>query len=287
MTAQPDEGQQHNLDGFDGPSDAARARQNSAVSPDALILDVDGFEGPLDVLLMLARSQKVDLEKISIRALVEQYLAFISEARKLRLELAADYLVMAAWLAYLKSRLLLPRQDDAEEPSAEELALRLQVRLQRLEAMREAGAALMARDRLGRDVFTHGAPEGLAVDYHAVYDTSLYDLLRAYADIRVRGSVTSMHIAKRPVYALDEAVRRLNDLVGGAFNWTQLRDFLPTHLDDPRMRRSALASMFVASLELARTGRADIRQMVAYGPLYVRRRDDAGYDSMESDNDER
>lgn len=241
---------------------------------DALVLDLDGFEGPLDLLLLLARSQKVDLTQISILALVEQYLEFIAKARHLRLELAADYLVMAAWLAYLKSRLLLPKEDDTEEPDAEELALRLQLRLQRLDAMREAGAMLMGCDRLGRDVLPRGMPEGLTREARAVYDTGLYDLLRAYADTRLRGSVTALHIAKRPVFSLDEAIRRLNDMMGSAWDWAQLRDFLPDDMEDPRMRRSALASMFVASLELARTGKVALRQMETYGPLYLRRRDE-------------
>ncbi|WP_281301475.1 MULTISPECIES: ScpA family protein [unclassified Iodidimonas] len=257
------------------PSDETAPRPPSGDRADdgdeALVLDVEGFEGPLDVLLLLARSQKLDLAKISILDLVEQYLAFMARARRLRLELAADYLVMAAWLAYLKSRLLLPRHDDEDEPSAEEMALRLQMRLQRLDAMREAGAALMGHDRLGRDVHPRGAPEGLRVDRHALYDLSFYDLLRAYADLSVRATVHSIHIPRRPVYSLEEAIKRLNDLMGSAFNWTTLRDFLPQNIDDPRLRRSALASMFVASLELARTGQAELQQMEPYGPLYLRR----------------
>lgn len=238
----------------------------------ALILDIDGFEGPLDLLLDLARRQKVDLLKIPILDLVEQYLAFIHEARRLRLELAADYLVMAAWLAYLKSRLLLPGSDDEEEPSAEELAWRLQVRLARLQAMREAGAALVARDRLGRDVFARGAPEGLALDRRTVHEATLYDLLRAYADFRLRTSVRALHIARRPVYSLEDALRRLGELVGISLDWAQLESFLPTEAGDPAMLRSARASMFAASLELARTGKAELRQSEAFGPLYLRRR---------------
>ncbi len=237
----------------------------------ALILDIDGFEGPLDLLLELARAQKVDLLKLSILALTEQYLAFIAEARRLRLELAADYLVMAAWLAYLKSRLLLPREEDGEEPSAEELAYRLQLRLKRLAAMREAGAALMARDRLGRDVFARGAPEGLALERRPVYDLTLYELLRVYGDFRLRTSVKSLRIRRRPIYGLDAALRRLGALLDTSLNWTQLRAFLPQEMSDPALRRSALASMFAASLELARTGRAELRQMETFGPLYVRR----------------
>ncbi len=255
-------------------SKTADSLSGEYVSDEALVLDIDGFEGPLDLLLVLARSQKVDLTKISILSLVEQYLAFIARARHLRLELAADYLVMAAWLAYLKSRLLLPKEEDGEEPDAEELALRLQLRLQRLDAMREAGAMLMNRNRLGRDVLPRGMPEGLALYRHAVYDLALFDLLRAYADIRLRRSVTTLRIAKRPVFPLDEAIRRLNDMMGSAWEWAQLRDFLPDDMDDPRLRRSTLASMFVASLELARTGKVALQQMETYGPLYLRRREE-------------
>ncbi|MFQ5347081.1 MAG: segregation and condensation protein A [Rhodothalassiaceae bacterium] len=248
-------------------------RQMPAGDGGALLLDIDGFEGPLDLLLELARAQKVDLLRISILALSEQYLAFIAEARRLRLELAADYLVMAAWLAYLKSRLLLPKDEDEEEPSAEELAQRLQIRLRRLAAMREAGAALMARDRLGRDVFPRGAPEGLALEKRAVYDLTLYELLRVYGAFRMRSSVTSLTIRRRPIYGLDAALRRLGALLDTSLDWTQLRAYLPQEIGDPAMRRSALASLFAASLELARTGRAELRQMETFGPLYVRRRE--------------
>jgi len=248
-------------------------RPPTAGEGDALILDVEGFEGPLDLLLTLARAQKVDLTKISILALAEQYLVFVAEARRRRLDLAADYLVMAAWLAYLKSRLLLPETEDEEEPSAEELALRLQLRLPRLEAMREAGAALVSRHRLGRDVFPRGAPEGLALDRHAVFDTSLYELLKAYAAIQRRSSAPELRIARRPIYAMEEAIRRLGDLVGTMLRWTQLREFLPADLADPALERSALASHFAASLELARRGRVELRQMEPFAPLYLRRRE--------------
>jgi len=248
-----------------------RAEENSE---EALILDVEGFEGPLDVLLTLARAQKVDLTKISVLALAEQYLAFVERARRLRLDLAADYLVMAAWLAYLKSRLLLPETEDEEEPTAEELALRLQLRLQRLEAMREAGAALVSRNRLGRDVFARGAPEGLALDRHAVFDTSLYELLKAYAQLRRRRDSPALRIARRPIYAMEEAIRRLASLVGATLRWTKLSDFLPPELDGGALRRSALASHFAASLELARTGKAELRQMETFAPLYLRRHEE-------------
>ncbi len=252
------------------PDDDSTWEQPKVDREEALILDVEGFEGPLDVLLTLARGQKVDLSRISILELAEQYLSFIAEARRLRLELVADYLVMAAWLAYLKSRLLLPKDNEDEEPTAEELALRLQLRLQRLEAMREAGAALMSRNRLGRDVLPRGAPEGLVLERRAVYDTTLFDLLKAYGGMRQRRSVRSLQISRRPVYALEEAMRRLNDMLGGCVDWTRLAAFVPPDLADKRMGRSALASLFAASLELARTGSAELRQSETFGPLYMR-----------------
>ena len=240
---------------------------------DALVLHLDSFEGPLDLLLTLARAQKVDLARISILALVEQYLEFVTEARKLKLELAADYLVMAAWLAYLKSRLLLPKDVDDEEPSAEELALRLQLRLQRLEAMRERGAQLMVRDRLGREVFARGIPEPLKTLKHAHYDVTLYELLKAFGGIASRERVTEIRIERRPVYALEDALDRLNGLIDETFSWSKLQSFLPqTGKEDRQLRKSALASMFAASLELAKLGRADVRQMETYGPIYLKSR---------------
>jgi len=241
-----------------------------ASNPNELVLQIDGFEGPLDVLLTLARAQKVDITQISILALVEQYLKFVEAAKQLKLELAADYLVMAAWLAYLKSRLLLPKEEEGDEVSAEELAFRLQLRLQRLEAMREAGARIMARDRLGRDVFMRGQPEGLKVLKHAQYDTTLYEVLRAYGDIKVRNSVTEIKIERRPVYSLEDALDRLSNLIGDHFTWGQLAGFLPEGLKDEGLKKSALASMFAASLELARQGKADLRQMETFGPLYLK-----------------
>ncbi len=236
-----------------------------------LVLDIDGFEGPLDVLLTLARVQKVDLTQISILELVEQYLKFVNQARRMKLELAADYLVMAAWLAYLKSRLLLP-EEESDEPSAEELALRLQLQLQRLEAMREAGARVMSRERQGRDVFVRGMPEGLKVYKKSAYDVTLYELLKVYADQRAKGSAESLKIMTRPIYSLEEALHRLEGLIGKAVDWTKLIDFLPEKMEDERYRRSAIASTFVAGLELAREGRAEISQMETFGPLYFRKR---------------
>ncbi len=243
-------------------------------NPDQLVVHMEGFEGPLDVLLTLARAQKVDLSQISILELVEQFLEFVTAARRLKLELAADYLVMAAWLAYLKSRLLLPKEENDEEPSAEELAFRLQLRLQRLEAMREAGARIMGRDRLGRDVFRRGNPEGLKLLKNGAYDVTLYELLRAYADNRQKHTITEIKIERRPVFALEDAIERLSDLIGTAFTWSTLSTFLPEDMKDQRLRKSALASMFAASLELARQGQADLRQMEAFGPIYLRHRDE-------------
>ncbi len=252
--------------------DDAGWRADQVAEDDRLVLHMEGFEGPLDVLLMLARAQKVDLTHISILELVEQYMRFVAEARRLRLELAADYLVMACWLLYLKSRLLLPKEADEEEPSAEELALRLQLRLQRLNAMRECGAQLMARDRTGRDVFLRGAPEGVKTHRTGSYDLTLYELLKYYGRIERRNSVTQVTIRTRPVFALEDAIERLTELVGHRMDWGELKDFLPPDLVDPQLYRSAVASHFVAGLELARQGLADLRQSDVFGPLYLRRR---------------
>jgi segregation and condensation protein A len=237
-------------------------------SADRLTLDLDGWEGPLDLLLTLARSQKVDLAKISILSLVEQYLAFIADAKKLKLEIAADYLVMAAWLAYLKSCLLLPK-DPELDPSPEELAMRLQLRLQRLSAMREAGARLMARDRLGRDVFLRGAPEGLRVVKKALWQADLYDLIAAYGSVRARNEPAIHVVGRRPVMTLDEALTRVERLLGLRLEWTRLESFLP-ETQDGEYRKSALASSFVAALELARKGRLELEQEAPFSPLYVR-----------------
>ena len=237
---------------------------------ETLNLALDGWEGPLDLLLQLARNQRVDLTKISILDLVEQYLAFVADARKLRLELAADYLVMAAWLAYLKSCLLLPKEAQ-EEPSAEEIALRLQMQLQRLDAMREAGVRLMARDRLGRDLFTRGAPEGLRVVRAAAFDCTLYELMKAYGDVRGRAEHRIYEVRRRPVVSLEEALQRVEAMLGIAIDWTEIVRFLP-ETDDWAVRRSALASTFVASLELAKQGRVDLDQAEAFGPLRMRAR---------------
>ncbi|MFN3389018.1 MAG: segregation and condensation protein A [Allosphingosinicella sp.] len=235
---------------------------------DRLTLDLDGWEGPLDLLLTLARNQKVDLAKISILALVEQYLAFIQDAKKLKLEIAADYLVMAAWLAYLKSCLLLPKDPEAD-PSPEELAMRLQLRLQRLSAMREAGARLMARDRLGRDVFVRPAPEGLRVIRKALWQAELYDLIAAYGAVRARTEPAIHIVSRRPVMTLEEALLRVERLLGTQVEWARIESFLP-ETQDSEFRKSALASSFVAALELARKGKLELDQKAPFAPLYVR-----------------
>lgn len=242
----------------------------AAGGDEALYLELDGWEGPLDLLLDLARRQKVDLRRISILGLVDQYLNYIERAEALRLELAADYLVMAAWLAYLKSALLLPREEQ-EEPSAEELALRLQLRLQRLAAMRDAAARLMGRDRLGRDVFLRGAPEGLRVDRKNLWQCDWFDLVQAYGQVKVRTQPVVHMVRDRMVMTLDSALARVSSMLGVTLDWIELRDFLPPHAD-PRLKRSALASSFVAALELARLGKAEMAQEEVFGPLRLRRK---------------
>ncbi|WP_404371126.1 segregation and condensation protein A [Sphingomonas sp. MMS24-J45] len=237
-------------------------------SPETLTIDLDGWEGPLDLLLALARSQKVDLKAISILALVDQYLGFIERARSLKLEVAADYLVMAAWLAYLKSGLLLPR-DPEIEPSPEELALRLQLRLERLNAMREAGARLIARDRMGRDVFPRGSPEGLRTQRKAVWQAEIYDLIAAYGVITARTRPVMHVVAHRAVMTLEAAIERVSRLIGTTVEWDVIEHFLP-ELASGAFRKSALASSFVAALELARQGKLELRQKSPFAPLYLR-----------------
>jgi segregation and condensation protein A len=235
---------------------------------DELTLALDGWEGPLDLLLTLARAQKVDLTQISILELVEQYLTYLADARALKLEIAADYLVMAAWLAYLKSCLLLPRDPEAD-PSPEEIALRLQLRLQRLDAMREAGARLLGRDRVGRDVFVRGAPEGLRLVRKAAWQVRDFDLFAAYGAVRAR-TAPAMHVVHaRAVMTLEEAIERVARMIGSALEWTMLESFLPA-TRDPQFRRSALASSFLAALELARRGRLDIAQDEPFASLKIR-----------------
>ena len=235
------------------------------------MLELDGFEGPIDLLLTLARQQKVDLARISILELVEQYLAFIAASRRLRLEIAADYLVMAAWLTYLKSRLLLPEPEAEDEPTAPELAAALAFRLRRLDAMRNAGAALYAMPRLGRDVFARGAPEGMKVARTPVYEITLFDVLKAYGDNRRRVSAASdLTIEASNLYSLSDAVERLSSLLGGIRDWTALSSFLPDGPADGLLLRSAVASTFAASLEFARAGTIQVRQSRPFGPIMIR-----------------
>ncbi len=246
------------------------------VAPEeALVVTVDGFEGPLDLLLALARDQKVDLAKISVLKLAEQYLEFVESAKSRSLELAADYLVMAAWLAYLKSRLLLPQPPSIEgEPTALEMAARLRWRLQRLEAMREAAARLMARDRLGRDVFLRGAPEPVNVVKLRTQADTLYDLLTAYSAQRVkRARVSTYRPVHAPVLLIEEARQRLERMLGRIGNWHALSNLLPGEWNYGERRRSALASTLLASLELARDGRVEIRQLRPFDEVYIKDRE--------------
>ena len=235
---------------------------------DELTLTLDGWEGPLDLLLNLARAQKVDLAQISILQLVDQYTAYLAEARALKLEIAADYLVMAAWLAYLKSCLLLPRDPEAD-PSPEEIALRLQMRLQKLDAMREAGARLLGRDRVGRDVFVRGSPEGLRLVRKSMWQASAFDLYAAYGMVKARTSPPMHVVHPRSVMTLEEAIERVSRMLGIAIEWVDIEAFLPA-TNDPLFRKSALASSFLAALELARRGRVDLEQDGAFAPLRLK-----------------
>lgn len=251
-------------------------RENDVAPGEAFVVDLEGFEGPLDLLLALARTQKLDLARISIDTLVTQYLAYIREAQKLRLELAADYLVMAAWLAFLKSRLLLPRETTADDgPSGEELAARLAFRLMRLEAMRNVAAQLMTRKRLDRDIFPRGMPEGVKTIRVRQHSAQVYDLLKAYAEQRMRTTVRRAHVVKRrTVWSIKDARQRLETLIGrSAGSWVQLDFFLEQYLPGPELGRTALASSFGATLEMAREGRIEIQQASPFAPIYLRRKE--------------
>lgn len=242
---------------------------------EALIVDVDGFEGPLDLLLTLSRTQKVDLRKISILALTEQYLAFIEQARTLRIELAADYLVMAAWLAFLKSRLLLPPDPSDEGPSGEELAAHLAFQLERLAAMRDCAAKLMARDRLHRDRFPRGAEEQVTTARRITYTAGLLDLMQAYARIRTRDDFRPYTMDRDAILTMEEALDRMRGLIGYAGDWTDLSTYLPDGWQaDPKRRRSATAANFAAALELAKAGKVQIRQSETFAPIQLRRKED-------------
>ncbi len=246
--------------------------QNLRPDGPELFIDIDGFEGPLDLLLHLARTQKVDLTRISVLALAEQYIAFVDKIRSLKLEIAADYLVMAAWLAYLKSKLLIPKPAGDDEQSGEEMAAILQFRLKRLEAMRDMASRLINRNRLGRDVFARGMPEAVIVDTRSEYSASLYDLLTAYAGQRQRRAITEVRIARRAVWSLKDARSILSRLIGEIRDWTALDSFLIDYLVRPDERATVLASSFAATLEMVREGHLDMRQEHPFAPLYLRMR---------------
>jgi segregation and condensation protein A len=244
---------------------------DKADSEPSFLVDLDGFEGPLDLLLDLARRQKVDLAKISVLALANQYLAFIEEARRVRLELAADYLVMAAWLAYLKSRLLLPEPPkNSNEPAAADLAAALANRLRRLEAIRAAAEKLVNRPRLGRDVFTRGSPEGLAVLKRPEWQANIYDLLDAYAKQRQKAVLSHVTLKQRVVWSLAEARDALERLVGAISEWTTLDAYLSDYLTTPETRKTVRASTFSATLEMVREGKIEIRQDGVFAPIWAR-----------------
>jgi len=248
-------------------------RDADAIEAETLLVNVGGFEGPLDLLLTLARAQKVDLRKISVLQLAEQYLAFISEAKRMRIELAADYLVMAAWLAFLKSRLLLPPPHEDGGPSGEELAAHLAFQLERLEAMRRAAAQLMARDQLGRDFFARGMSETVTVKRRTEWTASLSDLLRAYARAKTRDEYRPLQVDRSAIYSMEQALDRLKKLMGVTIEWGQLMSYLPEGWQlEPAKRRSAVASTFAASLELAKRGEVELRQTETFAPIYVRAR---------------
>ncbi len=280
-SASRDTGDEGSAPPRDAGDDWSAPPRDDSPAEETLVVDVDGFEGPLDLLLALARNQKVDLARISILDLVDQYLAFVERVRAHRLELAADYLVMAAWLAYLKSRLLLPAPPADDEPSGEELAAALAFRLRRLEAMREAAARLVGRDRLGRDVFPRGAPEATALTVKAAWQASLYDLLTAYASQRQRFMVTSVRVAARAVWGLADAREILERLIGRIADWTPI-DSLMAEFMTPGMRATVIASTFSASLELVREGRMELRQTSAFQPLHARSREKAERDATDA-----
>ncbi|MEM0990025.1 MAG: ScpA family protein [Pseudomonadota bacterium] len=251
-------------------------RDADTIAAEALEVSVGGYEGPLDLLLTLARTQKVDLAKISVLDLAEQYLAFVERARTLRIELAADYLVMAAWLAYLKSRLLLPQEPGDEGPSGDEMAAHLAFQLERLEAMRRVAAQLMGRDQLGRDFFARGMTEAVTLRRQTTWSASLSDLLKAYARVRTREEYQPLSFDPSEVMAVDAALERLKGLIGDMVEWSTLVSFLPDGWQiEPAKRRSAIASSFTAMLELARRGEVEIRQGETFAPIYLRRRAEA------------
>ncbi|WP_299789715.1 ScpA family protein [uncultured Marivita sp.] len=244
------------------------------LAAEALIVDVDGFEGPLDLLLSLSRTQKVDLRKVSVLQLAKQYLAFVEQAKALRIELAADYLVMAAWLAFLKSRLLLPPDPTEEGPSGEDLAAHLAFQLERLQAMRDVAARLMARDQLGRDFFARGVTQQVERVRKVEYTATLLDLMQGYARIRTRDEFRPFVMDRDAVFTMEQALERMRGLIGFAGTWTDISSYMPDGWDtDPVKWRSATASTFAASLELAKEGKVELRQSDTFAPIELRRRD--------------
>ncbi len=258
-------------DDWDQPE---RVPPGERLAAEALIVDVDGFEGPLDLLLTLSRTQKVDLRRVSVLQLAEQYLGFVAQAQSLRIELAADYLVMAAWLAFLKSRLLLPPDPTDEGPSAEDLAAHLAFQLERLSAMREAAARLMGRDQLGRDFFARGVPEDVTHHKVVTYTATLLDLMRAYARIRTKDEFRPFVMDREHVFTMEQALERMRGLIGYAGDWADLTTFLPEGWNaTPMARRSATAAHFSAALELAKRGLVTLRQGESFAPIQLRRRE--------------
>jgi segregation and condensation protein A len=255
--------------------DTSQISVEQRVAAESLVIDVDGFEGPLDVLLTLARTQKVDMRKISVLQLARQYLVFVEEAKRIRLELAADYLVMAAWLAFIKSRLLLPQDPTEDGPSGEELAAHLAFQLERLEAMRRSAAKLMARDQLGRDFFARGITQDVTSKKTITYKASVLDLMQAYARLRTKENFKPLHMEERDkIFTMEQALERMKGLIGHAMDWGTLNQFLPDGwLDDPKLRRSATASTFAAMLELVKLGKLDLRQTSTFAPIEIKRKE--------------
>ena len=255
------------------PSNDDAQSVSDRLSAEALIVDVDGFEGPLDLLLTLSRTQKVDLMRISILELAQQYLDFVERAKALRIELAADYLVMAAWLAFLKSRLLLPPDPADEGPSGEEMAAHLAFQLERLQAMRDCAARLMARDQKGRDFFVRGIPENVETVRTVNYTANLFDLMQAYSRIRTRDEFRPFVMDRNDIFTMEEALERMRGLIGFAVDWVDISSYLPDGWGaSPMRRRAATASTFAASLELAKAGKVELRQSETFAPLELRRK---------------
>ncbi len=255
------------------PSNDDAQSVSDRLSAEALIVDLDGFEGPLDLLLTLSRTQKVDLMRISILELAQQYLDFVERAKALRIELAADYLVMAAWLAFLKSRLLLPPDPADEGPSGEEMAAHLAFQLERLQAMRDCAARLMARDQKGRDFFVRGIPENFETVRTVNYTANLLDLMQAYSRIRTRDEFRPFVMDRNDIFTMEEALERMRGLIGFAVDWVDISSYLPDGWGaSPMRRRAATASTFAASLELAKAGKVELRQSETFAPLELRRK---------------